>query len=275
MNNICNVEIIKSFIRLCDDGFNLGWHERNGGNLTYRMKSEEVEQCRCFFLEVPKQWVKLGVEASNLAGEFFISTGSGKFFRNVILNPEDSFCIVEINKKGDSYRLVWGLVNGGIPTSEFESHLMNHSVKKSTTKNEFRVIYHAHTPNIIAMSFIIPLSAREFTRTLWKMETECPVVFPGGVGVVPWMVPGGSDIALATCKLMEEYDAVIWTHHGIFCAGSDFDNTFGLMHTIEKSAEIYMKISSSGMTVLQIISDDGIRQIGKDFNVQIREEFLD
>ena len=43
------------------------------------------------------------------------------------------------------------------------------------------------------------------------------MVFPGGVGVVPWMVPGGADIALATSELMKEYDAAVWAHHGLFC----------------------------------------------------------
>lgn len=41
------------------------------------------------------------------------------------------------------------------------------------------------------------------------METECPVVFPDGAGVVPWMVPGGKDIAVATSRLMQKYDIVI------------------------------------------------------------------
>lgn len=275
MNNITDIEIMKGFIRLCTDGYNLGWHERNGGNLTYRMKQEEVNECKSYFLKEPREWVKLGVKASNLSGEYFISTGSGKYFRNVVLQPHNSVCIVEINEDGNSYRVVWGLENGGVPTSELESHLMNHSVKKKLTNNEFRVIYHAHTPNIIAMTFILPLSSKDFSKALWKMETECPVVFPHGIGVVPWMVPGGPDIALETCKLMEDFDVAIWAHHGIFCAGTDFDKTFGLMHTIEKSAEIYMKVISSGKAIVQTISDEGIRAIGKEFKVKIREDFLD
>ena len=39
--------------------------------------------------------------------------------------------------------------------------------------------------NIIAMTFVLPLTDRDFSRALWKSATECPVVFPGGVGVVP------------------------------------------------------------------------------------------
>ena len=44
------------------------------------------------------------------AGEYFITTGSGKFFRNVEPDPVHSIGIVEINEKGDSWRIVWGLL---------------------------------------------------------------------------------------------------------------------------------------------------------------------
>ena len=74
-------------MRMCNDGWLQGWHERNGGNLTYRMKEEEVVQCRPFFDEQPREWVNMGVQADNLAGEYFITTGSGKFFRNVEAGP--------------------------------------------------------------------------------------------------------------------------------------------------------------------------------------------
>ena len=65
------------------------------------------------------------------------------------------------------------------------------------------------------------------------------------------MVPGGADIAMATSELMKEYDAAVWAHHGLFCSGPDFDITFGLMHTIEKAAEIYVKAMSMGQGIKQ------------------------
>ena len=133
---------------------------------------------------------------------------------------------------------------------------MNHSVRKAATNGAYRVIYHAHTPNLIAMTYIMPLTARDFTRALWQSATECPVVFPGGVGVVPWMVPGGADIAMATSELMKKYDLAIWAHHGMFAAGEDFDLTFGLMHTAEKSAEILVKTLSMRPDKLQTIQPD-------------------
>ena len=273
---ITDIEVMQNYIRMCGDGWDQGWHERNGGNLTYRMRPEEVEQCRPYFKAAPGEWVNMGVQADNLKGEYFISTGSGKYFRNVPLAPQDNICIVEINAAGDAWRIVWGLEKGGRPTSEFPSHFLNHSVRKEATGGACRVIYHAHPANLIAMTYILPLSARDFTRALWKSATECPVVFPGGVGVVPWMVPGGSDIALATSQLMKEFDAAVWAHHGLFASGPDFDTTFGLMHTIEKAAQIYILALSAGQgRILQTIEDDALRAIAKDFGVTLREEFLD
>ena len=271
-----DISIVKKYIRMADDGWHQGWHERNGGNLTYRLTDAEVAEITPFLDAEPRPWVAMGVTGENLAGSYFLSTGSGKFFRNVITDPEDSICVVEINDKGDSHRIRWGLVNGGKPTSEFPSHYMNHCVRAKATNGEHRVIYHAHPANIIAMTFVLPLTDRDFSRALWKSATECPVVFPGGVGVVPWMVPGGADIALATCKKMEEFDAAVWAHHGLFASGPDFDITFGLMHTIEKAAEIHnLVMSTSGGNVRQTITDDNLRAIARDFGVTINEEFLD
>ena len=127
--SMTELSIVKRYIRMANDGWLQGWHERNGGNLTYRLTADEVAEMKPYFDETPRPWVNMGVTGANLAGEYFLSTGSGKYFRNVSIDPEDSICVVEINERGDSYRIVWGLVNGGRPTSEFPSHFMNHSVR--------------------------------------------------------------------------------------------------------------------------------------------------
>ena len=272
--SILELDVMQAYIRMCNDGWLQGWHERNGGNLTYRMTEEEAAQCRPFFKKKPGPWVELGVQADNLKGEYFIATGSGKYLRNVILAPQDNLCICEINATGDSYRIVWGLEKGGRPTSEFPSHFLNHSVRKAATDGACRVIYHAHTTNTIALTFVLPLDDKVFTRELWESATECPVVFPDGVGVVGWMVPGGREIAVKTAELMKKYDVVIWAHHGMFCSGEDFDLTFGLLHTVEKSAEILVKILSMSPTKLQTITPDNFRALARDFKVTLPEEFL-
>lgn len=273
MKQLSDEAFFQAFVRMCDDGWQQGWHERNGGNLSYRLRPEEAVRIQPM-LDQKGPWTEIGVSVPGLAKEFFMVTGSGKYFRNVILNPEDNTAIIEIDGEGVHYRIRWGLSGGGRPTSELPSHLMNHEVKKEVSNGRHRVIYHAHTTNVIALTFVLPLKDEVFTRELWEMATECPVVFPDGVGVVGWMVPGGRTIAQATSKLMHQYDAVIWAHHGMFASGEDFDETFGLMHTIEKSAEILMKVLAVRPDKLQTITPDNFRDLAADFNVTLPERFL-
>ena len=269
---ILKTQFIQGFMRMCSDGYKLGWHERNGGNLTYRIKVDEIALIREGLDETTEDY-PIGTSVPALANEYFLVTGSGKFFRNVDLDPLDSIGIIKIDTRGENYKICWGLINGGKPTSELPSHLMNHEVKKLKNEN-YRVIYHCHATNVIALTFILPLKDEIFTRELWEMATECPVVFPDGVGVVPWMVPGGRDIAIATSELMKKYDVAIWAHHGIFCSGSDFDTTFGLAHTVEKSAEILVKMLSMSPKKLQTIQTDELRSLADAFHVTLPEKFL-
>lgn len=271
--NVLDQSFVQGFVRMCGDGFAQGWHERNGGNLSYRMKPEEVESVREGLSE-EKPWQPIGTSVPGLAGEYFLVTGSGKYMRNVPLDPEANISIVEIDEAGENFRIRWGMRDGGRPTSELPTHLMNHEVKKEATNGKYRVIYHAHPANLIALTFVLPLTDEVFTRELWEMATECPVVFPSGIGVVGWMVPGGRDIAVETSKLMKQYDAAVWAHHGLFCAGEDFDLTFGLMHTIEKSAEILVKVLSIRPDKLQTITPQNFRDLAVDFKVTLPEKFL-
>jgi len=271
--DVLKLEFIESFIRLMDDGSRKGWHERNGGNLSYRMKDEEVKLAyQGFHFDGP--WLEIRTMVKDLANTYFLVTGTGKFFRNATVRPKETIGIIEIDETGKYYRIVWGFENNNRPTSELPTHLLNHQIKMKATNGVHRVIYHAHPTNLIALTFVLPLDAKVFTRELWEMATECPVVFPDGVGVVPWMVPGSEAIGKETSKLMEQYNAVIWAHHGLFCSGDDFDITFGLMDTIEKSAEILVKVKSMGGQKLQTITTQNFIDLAKDFHVTLNEEAL-
>ena len=152
--NILNTRFVRGFVKMADDGFQQGWHERNGGNLSYRLKEEEVQHILPRLMD-HGTWQPIGTSVPGLAGEYFLVTGSGKYFRNVIVDPEACIAIIELDDKGENYRIRWGLVEGGKPTSELPAHLMNHEVKKRVTDGKHRVIYHAHTTNVIALTFIL------------------------------------------------------------------------------------------------------------------------
>lgn len=268
--DILEQTFIKGFISLCNEGTKQNWHERNGGNLSYRIKSEEVAAIKDV-IEFDRAFEPIGTEVKSLGGQFFLITGSGKFFSNVKDDPQNNITIIQIDEEGRNYRTVWGLKNGGRPTSELPTHLMNHAAKLS---KGHRVIYHCHPANVIALTFVLPLDDRAFTFELWEAATECPVVFPDGVGVVKWMVPGGREIAVETSKLMEKYDVVIWAHHGLLCSGENFDLTFGLAHTVEKAAEIAVKVRAMGGKKLQTITTENFLDLEKSFGVKLNKDII-
>lgn len=271
--SILDEKFMKGFIGVCAEGYRKGWHERNGGNLSYRMTADETAAAMPYF-KADTAWASIGTEVPDLAWEYFLVTGSGKHMRNVPLEPQNNICIIQLDGKGENYRIVWGLEEGGRPTSELPTHLMNHEIKKKLTQGKYRVIYHAHPGNLIALTFVLPLDSKIFTHELWEMATENPLVFPKGLAIVPWMVPGGREIAVATSKLMADFDAAVWAHHGLFCSGADFDETFSLMDTIEKAAEICVKVRSMGGK-RQTIPEQGFVDLSKDFGIPIKEEILD
>ncbi len=269
---VTDAGFFRSLVRLADDGWRMGWHERNGGNLSFRLTEEELrsaeEELR------PGAWVPLGFSVPELAGAAFAVTGTGRYFRDAAVKPEDTFGLIGLDGRGENYRILWGFAHGGRPTSELPTHLLTHAVKASLPGEPRRVVYHAHPSNIIALTFVLPLSDEVFTRELWEMFPECPLVFPEGVGVAPWMVPGGRAIAEATGDLMKRYNIVIWAHHGVFCAGEDPDAAFGLMHTVEKSAEILMKVLAVPGGKKQTVAPEQLRRLSEECAVDLPERFL-
>ncbi|MGL4393056.1 MAG: rhamnulose-1-phosphate aldolase [Fusobacteriaceae bacterium] len=267
-----DTKILKAYTKVTHDSWKKGWHERNGGNFSYRMTPDEVKEVSSF-LKPTGTKVDLNFKVENLANEYFIVTGSGKFLRNVEVCAEENIGILKVASDGKTYEILWGLVNGAKPTSELPTHLMNHAIKVKTTNGKERAILHSHTPNIIALTFVLPLDGQVFTKELWEMMSECALVFPNGIGIVPWMVPGGNEIGEATSKLMENNDAVVWAHHGIFCSGETLDLTFGLLDTIEKAAEILVKVISMGGKK-QSITKQNMFDLAKAFKMKISEKIF-
>ena len=197
-----DTQVLQRVVRTCNDGWLQGWHERNGGNLTYRLSAAEVDQCKPFFDEEPGEWVPLGVRAENLACEYFVATGSGKYMRNVILAPQNCLCLIELNEAGDAWRLVWGLENGGVPTSELPSHLLNHSVRKQATDGKNRVIYHVQ---------IIPLDDVEIAVGINQQDV---VQAAGFTAQGDALADGQSHIALGIIVSVDGKHGVISLCHG-------------------------------------------------------------
>jgi rhamnulose-1-phosphate aldolase len=247
-----------------------GWDERNGGNVSVLLDEAEVAGYIDPDAVLRKQ--RLSFRAPELAGRYVLVTGTGKYFRHVKADPARNIGLVRVGAAGDDAELLWGLTDGGGVTSEFPAHMMSH-VARLRMDPRHRVVMHCHPVNLLAMTYVHPLEERAFTRTLWRMCTECMMVFPDGVGVLPWMLCGTDAIGAATAEKMALSRLVVWAQHGIYGAGRDLDETFGLIETAEKAAEVYLKIAP--LPRLNTITDEQLRQIARRFGVQPREGYLD
>ena len=242
--NILEATFMKDFIKVTHDMWHKGWHERNGGNVSYRLTTEEVD--KYVDTNSGSRSVELFRAIPELSCEVFLVTSAGKYFRNIILDPEENLGIIEIDEMGKSYRIWWGFLDNGLPTSELPAHLLSHASRMKATDDQCRVVLHSHTTNLIALSNVLKLDTATFTRTLWQMHTECIVVFPDGIGVLPWMMPGSDEIGEATAELMKTHSLVLWPFHGLFSTGVTLDEAFGLIDTAESAAEIMVKSLAMG-----------------------------
>ena len=270
MKDVKSSPFLREMCKTVSNMYRLGWDERNGGNVSLLL--DEGEVAKYLDLRKVKRTIPIGFDAKELAGKIFLVTGTGKYFKNVEDDPENNLGIIRIAPDGATAELLWGYSDGGRFTSELPAHLMSHIARlKVNPKN--RVVMHCHPVNLLAMTFIHSLDEREFTRSLWRTCTECMVVFPDGIGVLPWMLCGTPEIGIATAEKMNDFRLVVWAQHGIYGAGADLDETFGLIETAEKGAEIYMK--TLPYPILQTITDEDLKTIAKAFNVTYKSGWVD
>ena len=269
MKDIMNAPFVEEMKEMTANMYRLGWDERNGGNISYLLNEEEVAE----YLDLTKvvRTIPTGFDATALIGKIFIVTGTGQYFKNVKRTPEQSLGIIRIAEDGTTAELLWGYENGGKFTSELPAHLMSHMARLEVDP-ENRVVMHCHPTYTLAMNYVHELDEKKFTHTLWQMCTECIVVFPDGIGVLPWMLCGNNAIGEATAAKMKEFRLVVWGMHGIYGAGKNLDEAFGLIETVEKAAQIYML--TAHLPRINTIKDEEMIELAEAFGVEYRKDFF-
>ena len=270
MQDILTAPYIGEIAHICSAMFAHGWDERNSGNISLLLSEAELTP----YLDPAKvlRSIPTGFALPELAGKYFLVTGTGKYFKNVVRDPALNLGIVRLNADGTEAELLWGFSDGGSFTSEFPAHMMSHATRLEVDPTN-RVVLHCHPNHLLAMTYIHSLDEREFTRTLWRMCSECVVVFPDGVNVLPWMLCGTNEIGQATAEKMKTARLVVWAQHGVYGVGATLDEAFGLIETAEKAAEVYLKIAH--LPILQTLTDPQLRLLAQHYGVHPREGYLD
>lgn len=235
---------VAAMVKATTDMWKKGWDERNGGNVSLRLLDADVAP---YLADLPPpRRLALSEGIPDIDGQIYLVTGTGKYFRNVELDPADNLGVVRVIEGGGAIEVLWGFADGGGPTSELPSHFKSHLARQRASGGRDRVIMHCHATNLIALSYVLVWDDANVTRALWEGSTECLVIFPEGVAVLPWMVPGTDSIGDATAAAMAGRSLVLWPHHGVFGAGPSLDVAFGLIDTAEKAAEILVKVIAMG-----------------------------
>ncbi|CAM2776690.1 rhamnulose-1-phosphate aldolase [Dolosigranulum pigrum] len=263
-------KIVVDLINTTYDMWKKGWDESNGGNISIILNEDNIDMLPS---DKNSNFNEFNDIPENLIGKYILITASGSQFRTI--KSRISTGIVEdigvIRIKREGYDVVWGFENNHKPTSELYMHLLSHSTRLAQDNNH-RVVVHNHANNATAFSHTVEPNDSAYTLPLWKILTESIVVFPDGVGVLPWELPGTLNIGLKTAEKLKRCRIVVWTFHGILATGKNFQDCFGLIETVDKAAELYMLTNNirkfEGLTV------DNIKEVCDTLGVNPREEIF-
>ncbi len=240
-----------------------GWAERNAGNISINISDLIGDENK----NLPAlSSYKLPRSMPELAGNFFYVTGTGKRMRDIAKNPLGYGSIVRVNPDGNSYDVI--AENDIKPTSELPSHFSIHaSFKKRGSKN--RLVLHTHPTDLIALSHIPELKTSEaINKILWAMHPETFIVVPRGIGLVPYEIPGTLDLADLSLQLLDKHDIILWEKHGVLAVGEDLSDTFDLIDTLSKSAQIYAFSKNCGHSP-EGLSKEQIYGLIEPFGIQL------
>jgi len=158
--------------------------------------------------------IPLPVCTPALAGGWLFVSGTGRRLRDLATQPQTSLCLLHIHTDGTQASLYAGIDLR--PTSEVNSHLAIHDDQIARRRLDSHAIVHAQP---IHLTFLSHLQAytdnRSLNRRLMRWEPETILVFPEGIGMLPYQLPGSARLMSATLEGMRAHRAIVWQRHGI------------------------------------------------------------
>lgn len=251
------------------DMWNHGWDEYNGGNISYLMDDSEVKEHLAVIPDEDGRKFDVFDIPQTMVGRYLLITASGSHFRTLKNHLLRDVGLIQLTTHG--YKVIWGFADDRHATSEFFMHVLSHEARLKVNSKQ-KVVVHNHATNAVIHSLTVPTDDRSFTVPLWRVLTESIVVFPDGVGVLPWETPGTLLIGEHTAEKLKECRIVSWTWHGVLATGEDFQDCFGLIETVDKAAKIYH--DSLDNKLYEGLSDEDLLKVCDSLKVSPREGLL-
>jgi L-fuculose-phosphate aldolase len=121
----------------------------------------------------------------------------------------------------------------GFPSTETPMHL-----RLYRERGDIGGVVHAHPP--LATSFAIAGKALDL-----HLIPEA-VIFLGEVPLVPFHPPGSPELGEAIVPYLDDHDAVLMENHGVLCWGSDVEQAYHRLETVEFCAQVTMNAQLLG-----------------------------
>jgi rhamnulose-1-phosphate aldolase len=213
---------------------------------------------------------ELPVPAPELAGATLIVTGSGRRLRDIADAPTANLACIVVEPGGRMGQMFTSAdCQFKRVTSEFNSHLAVHHDQMRSKDMTLHTVLHAQPPYLTYLSHLsIYQDEKYLNHHLLRWQPETILTFPQGIGVLPFILPGSTQLTIETMLALRDHHTVIWSQHGVM-ARSD-DSIFRALDLIEyaETAAHYECLNLISGDPSTGISAEHIRAISKSWNVR-------
>lgn len=220
--------------------FERNWAEKNAGNFSIRLLDEynppnNAEESHS---------ILFGTTFQALRNQHLLMKSSGAKMRDIAKNPKSGTGLLIISSDGESGKYFPLMENcqHTKPSSELLSHL-NIQEYLASHSPSMNCVLHTHPLETIVFSHLMKeKSITELNQILLSMHAEIPMLFPSGVGFIPFLEPGSLELAKASVAGLEQHSVLIWEKHGCLSIGKNLSDTYDSIDIINKGCSIYLRL---------------------------------
>ena len=213
----------------------------------------------------------LPVAVPALAGGWVVVSGTGRRLRDLGDSPETTCCLLYIQAGGEQALRYAGI--DLLPTSELNSHLAIHQDLVWRFGLAYQAIVHAQPLHLTYLSHLPQYGdTQSLNRRLMRWEPETILVFPEGIGMLPFEVPGSPALMHATLAGLRTHRAVIWQRHGIVARSDHSARKASDLIEYAETAAHYEYLNLLNPRPGEGLSADELRRVCARF--EIRQDFF-
>jgi rhamnulose-1-phosphate aldolase len=220
-----------------------GWAEANAGNFSINI----TDLCKGIELNLNKiNGIKTSKTYKSLSNQFLLITLSGSKMREITENPLNGLCLLCFNKSGNLYYNIplCKAINNK-PTSELYTHLGIQNLLSKKNAEE-KVVLHTHPAELIALTHLKKFKKeKELNKIFFSIQPEVSILFPEGIGFVPYFKTGSKKLAEQTKKKFNNHKIILWKKHGCVSIGTNLNDAFEGIEMLVRSAKIFFTSSAS------------------------------